>query len=161
MTIKIIQADYHDPRQAKDIILALDSYAKDPMGGGTSLKDEVKQNLIVQLQQISHAFSILAYVDNQIAGLTNCFQLFSTFSCKPLINIHDLVVLAQYRGLGLSQKMLGMVEDVAKDLDCCKITLEVLSGNEVAKSAYRKFGFSDYKLDPDKGSALFWEKPLG
>ncbi|MFT5906124.1 MAG: ribosomal protein S18 acetylase RimI-like enzyme, partial [Cryomorphaceae bacterium] len=42
----------------------------------------------------------------------------------------------------------------------CKITLEVLSKNEVAKSAYQKFGFSGYELDPEAGKALFWEKPI-
>jgi len=38
--------------------------------------------------------------------------------------------------------------------------LEVLSNNEVAKSAYSKFGFSGYELDPKAGAALFWQKTL-
>ncbi|MDQ7050362.1 MAG: GNAT family N-acetyltransferase [Enterobacterales bacterium] len=160
MTIQIVRADYHNPNHAKDLILALDSYAQDPMGGSTALTTNVKQHLIGQLQNLPHAFSLLAYADNQIAGLANCFQLFSTFSCKPIINIHDLVVLNKFRGRGISQQMLEKVVKIATGLGCCKITLEVLSGNEVAKSAYRKFGFKDYELDPNKGSALFWEKTL-
>jgi ribosomal protein S18 acetylase RimI-like enzyme len=36
----------------------------------------------------------------------------------------------------------------------------VLSNNEAAKSAYQKFGFSDYELDPQAGTALFWQKLL-
>ena len=43
---------------------------------------------------------------------------------------------------------------------CCKITLEVLEGNEVARSAYRKFGFDGAKFDPAYGAMLFWNKPL-
>ena len=56
--------------------------------------------------------------------------------------------------------MLAKVEEVARARGCCKLTLEVLSNNEAAKSAYRRCGFSDYQLDPNAGSALFWEKTL-
>lgn len=56
--------------------------------------------------------------------------------------------------------MLEKVEEIARSKDCCKVTLEVLSNNEVAKSAYRKFGFSGYELDPEAGFALFWQKSL-
>jgi len=37
---------------------------------------------------------------------------------------------------GISQMMLEKVEEIAKEKGCCKITLEVLSNNEVAKSSY-------------------------
>ncbi|MFQ5485228.1 MAG: GNAT family N-acetyltransferase [Desulfobacterales bacterium] len=83
-----------------------------------------------------------------------------SFSCKPLINIHDVVVLNEFRGNGISLKMLDKVEEIAKSKGCCKITLEVLSNNDVAKSAYRKFGFSSYELDPKAGTAVFWQKLL-
>ena len=43
---------------------------------------------------------------------------------------------------------------------CCKLTLEVLDNNFIAKALYKKFGFSDYQLDPEYGNALFWEKKL-
>ena len=52
------------------------------------------------------------------------------------------------------------VEEVALLKGCFKITLEVLSSNVPAKAAYEKFGFTGYELDPEKGHALFWEKPL-
>jgi len=90
----------------------------------------------------------------------NCFEAFSTFLCKPLINIHDLVVIETYRSRGVSQRMLEKVEEIAKSKGCCKLTLEVLSGNVAAKSSYRKFGFDDYMLDPEAGSALFWQKRI-
>lgn len=160
MKIEIIKADYQNPNHAKDVTDLLDAYAIDPMGGGEALQNKVKENLTAELAKLPHAFSILAYVDEQPAGLANCFEAFSTFACKPLINIHDLVVLKPFRGLGLSQKMLAKVEEIAKSTGCCKVTLEVLSNNEIAKSAYQKFGFSSYELDPETGSAQFWQKSL-
>ena len=56
--------------------------------------------------------------------------------------------------------MLGKVELLARDRGCCKLTLEVLEGNAVARSAYEKFGFTGYELDPAMGKAHFWEKKL-
>jgi len=160
MNIEIIKADYLNSQHKKVIPVLLDRYASDPMGGGQPLNENVKNNLVEELSKLPHAFSIIAYVDDQAAGLVNCFEAFSTFSCKPLINIHDVVVLNEYRGNGISQRMLNKVEEIAKSKGCCKVTLEVLSNNEVAKSAYSKFGFSGYELDPNTGVALFWHKQL-
>ncbi|MCG6937592.1 MAG: GNAT family N-acetyltransferase [Gammaproteobacteria bacterium] len=160
MNIEVIQADYLNEQHKKEIPMLLDAYASDPMGGGKPLDDDIKNRLVAELSRISHAFSVIAYVDGQPAGLVNCFEGFSTFACKPLINIHDVVVVNKYRGRGISQKMLDKVEEIARAKGCCKITLEVLSNNEVAKSAYEKFGFSGYELDPETGHALFWQKHL-
>jgi ribosomal protein S18 acetylase RimI-like enzyme len=160
MSIEIIKADYLSARHGAAITQLLDGYAADPMGGGAPLSDYVKQNLVNELSKLPHAFSVIAYVDGAPAGLVNCFEGFSTFSCQPLINIHDVVVSPDFRGRGISQRMLAEVEVIARAKNCCKITLEVLSNNEVAKSAYRKFGFNDYELDPEAGTALFWQKKL-
>ncbi len=160
MNIEVFKADYLNQKHEKEIPELLDGYASDPMGGGQPLNETVKKNLVKALSELQHAFSIIAYVDGQPAGLVNCFEAFSTFACKPLINIHDFVVLKDYRGNGLSQKMLDKVEEIAMAKGCCKITMEVLSKNEVAKSAYRKFGFSGYELDSKAGVAQFWQKQL-
>lgn len=160
MSVELIKADYQNPEQGKDIMMMFESYASDPISGGVPLDEMVKSNLISELSKLPYAFSIIAYVNKKPAGLANCFEVFSTFSCKPLINIHDLVVLDGFRGNGISQKLLEKVEEIAKSKGCCKVTLEVLSNNEIAKSAYRKFGFSSYELDPDSGVALFWQKLL-
>jgi len=160
MAVEVFQADYHNSQHGLFIVFLLDHYASDPMGGGEPLSDTVKQKLVASLSNIPHAFSVLATVDGKPAGLVNCFEGFSTFKCKPLINIHDVTVITEFRGLGISQKMLDKVEQIAGSRDCCKITLEVLSNNQPAMSAYRKFGFSEYELDADAGSALFWQKIL-
>ncbi|MBX2835134.1 MAG: GNAT family N-acetyltransferase [Micavibrio sp.] len=160
MTSNIIRADYNNPKHAKDIITLLNSYATDPMGGGTPISEHVRTHLIDKLKSCSTAFSIIAYVGDQPAGLANCFEGFSTFKCAPLINIHDMAVHPNYKGQGLSQKIMAKIEDIGHDIGACKITLEVLSGNIIAQNAYKKFGFSDYELDPEKGHALFWEKTI-
>ena len=160
MNITLKTADYNDPSDAQDFITLLDEYARDPMGGGEGLGDEVKADLAQALAQRNDALTVLCYVDGKPAGLINCIEGFSTFKCKPLLNIHDVVVSKPFRGLGLSQTMLVEVEKIARQRNCCKLTLEVLEGNETARNAYIKFGFSGYELDPQMGKALFWEKAL-
>jgi ribosomal protein S18 acetylase RimI-like enzyme len=160
VNIEILQADYSNEQHAADIITLMDYYASDPMGGATALTHEVKSALVNTLSTIPHALSILCYVDGSPAGLMNGFEGFSTFQCKPLINIHDVVVMSSFRGLGISQKLLTKAEDIAKHKGCCKITLEVLEGNQIAQKAYTKFGFEGYELDPAMGKALFWQKSI-
>lgn len=48
-----------------------------------------------------------------------------------------MAVVPKFRGLGLSQRMLHKVEDIARQRGCCKITLEVLEGNAVARACSR------------------------
>jgi ribosomal protein S18 acetylase RimI-like enzyme len=152
--------DYNDDIQANELLSLLDAYAQDPMGGGSELSTYSKTNLINELKKRPFVFSIICYVDGKPAGFSNCIEGFSTFKCKALINIHDFAVNPEFRGLQLSQKIMQKIEEIAIEKDCCKITLEVLEGNVVAKNAYIKSGFKGYELDPEMGKAVFWEKPL-
>ncbi len=142
------------------VLQLLDHYARDPMGGGEPLSETVQQNLIPQLQQRSDYLGVIALHGDNPVGLINAFEGFSTFAAKPLLNIHDVIVANEYRGNGLAQRMLEKIEQLARERGCCKLTLEVLSNNEVAQGAYRKFGFGAYELDPEAGQALFWQKPI-
>lgn len=160
MKIEVVVVDYLNAQQGADLIHLLDGYAQDPMGGGAPLSATVKQNLVVTLSKTPHAFSLICYVDAEPAGLINCFEGFSTFSCQPLINIHDVVVGNKFRRMGVSQLMFNQVEVIARQKGCCKLTLEVLEGNQVAKNAYLKQGFAGYELSPAMGQALFWQKSI-
>jgi GNAT superfamily N-acetyltransferase len=153
-------ADYADPRDAEDIVALLEAYACDPMGGGEQLGQEVRDEVVEGLSNTPGAFSLIARLDGEAVGLANCFTAFSTFVAKPLINVHDMTVLADHRGQGIGKALLGAVEAEARARGACKITLEVLSGNARAKALYASLGYSDYQLDPEAGYALFWQKRL-
>lgn len=160
MKYVVVIANYQDQNHADAITLLLNEYAMDPMGSGKPLSDFVKENLTKELAKRSSAFSLLVFYGDEPVGLANCFEAFSSFSCKPLINIHDFVASTNHRGKGISQLLLNEIEVIAKEKACCKITLEVLSNNNVAKNAYRKFGFAGYELLESAGTALFWQKEL-
>ncbi|MDN3646843.1 GNAT family N-acetyltransferase [Pontixanthobacter aestiaquae] len=158
--ITVFLADYSNPVHADAIISMLDVYARDPMGGGAPLSDYTRKNLVSGLVQTPGAFSVLAFHGEAPAGLANCFTSFSTFAAKPLVNIHDVVVDARMRGQGIGKRLFKKIEMVAVEKHACKVTLEVLSGNETAKGLYAALGYGDYELDPSKGHALFWQKAL-
>ncbi|MFM7574543.1 MAG: GNAT family N-acetyltransferase, partial [Snowella sp.] len=126
----------------------------------TELSIFVKNNLVSELKKRQGVYIILAFVDDHPAGLVNCFEGFSTFTCKPLLNIHDVIVIEKYRRRGISKKLLNKAEEVAIDLGCCKLTLEVLEGNTIAQMAYKSCGYSGYELNPKTGRAMFWQKKL-
>lgn len=158
--LRLVQVDYNNPNQTQDLVDLLDSYARDPAGGGQPLDESVKRRLPAALAQRPDAFSVIAYVDDQPAGLVNCFEGFSTFACKPLVNIHDVVVQPEFRGHKISHRLLEKVEELARNRGACKLTLEVVEGNIPARKSYEKFGFAPYELDPAMGKALFWEKKI-
>jgi len=158
LTIDLV--DYRDPEDGAALVMLLDAYACDPMGGGEPLTDEVRDLLPRRLAEVAGAFSLIARLDDRPVGLANCFTLFSTFAAEPLINVHDVAVLPQHRGMGIARALMARIEDEARARGACKVTLEVLSGNLPAKSLYSDLGYSDYVLDPKVGQALFWQKKL-
>jgi GNAT superfamily N-acetyltransferase len=158
--VEIVEGNLAFPEHAAALVRLLEEYARDPMGGGKGLPRHTRENLVAELRKRDAAHVILAFVDREPAGLVVCLEGFSTFACRPLLNIHDTVVSASHRGKGLCKQMLERVEALALRLGCCKLTLEVLEGNTVAQAAYRSFGFGGYELDPRMGKAMFWEKKL-
>jgi ribosomal protein S18 acetylase RimI-like enzyme len=153
-------ADFNNPFHASAIVFLLNEYAKDDMGGGEPLSTFTQANLVSEMAKRPTIHTVIAFVDAKPAGLINCMEGFSTFACKPLLNIHDIVVLAEYRGQGISSQLLKKAEEIGKDLGCCKLTLEVLEGNKLAQAAYIANGFAGYQLDPVMGRAMFWQKKL-
>jgi ribosomal protein S18 acetylase RimI-like enzyme len=156
----IVEADLSLPEHAAAVLLLMEEYARDPMGGGKGLSEFARTNLVEAMRKRSDVRVVLAWDGGKPVGLANCIEGFSSFACKPLLNIHDLVVTRSHRGRGIALLMLEKVEEIAARTGCCKLTLEVLEGNQTAQAAYRKFGFQGYELDPRAGRALFWEKKL-
>ena len=158
--LTITQVDFNNPQHCADLLRLLNNYALDPMGGGEALSAYAQENLIRELSQRNIISSFIAYVDGQAAGFSNCIEGFSTFACKPLLNIHDFAVNPEFRGHGIAKALLNAIDELARAKGCCKITLEVLQGNLPAKQLYEAMGFAVYELDPEMGGALFMQKKL-
>ena len=157
----IVEAvDFSNPEQGRALLQLLNAYALDPMGGGEALPQATEERLLTEMAKREGIYSFIAYVDAVAVGLVNCVEGFSTFAAQPLCNIHDIAVLPDYRGQGIARALMQRVCEHARTRGCCKVTLEVLTGNTRARNAYRSFGFKPYQLDPTLGAAEFWELKL-
>ena len=75
--VLVLQASYTNPVHAEAIALVLNHYAEDPMGGGQALAPDVLQQLPGELAKRPHAFSVLAFVCGEPAGLVPTASLAS------------------------------------------------------------------------------------
>ena len=158
--LRILSNPYADVAHARAIFDLLDTYARDPMGGGTALEPAVRRDLVPELRRRPWIVTLLALSGETPAGLLIGLEGFSTFAARPLFNIHDVAVHPDFRGRGIGSALFLEAEKIACKRGCCKLTLEVLEGNEGAKRLYGRLGFKAYKLDPEMGVAQFWEKPI-
>jgi len=156
--LTILQADLQQVQHANDLLLMLNTYATDPMGGGEPLSDFVQKNLIAELKKRPGIRGFLAYENDLAVGFAICIEGFSTFACKPLLNIHDFGVHPAFRGQGIAKKLLRFISDFAQTEGYCKITLEVLQGNGPAHALYLDQGFTSYELNPSMGGAIMMQK---
>jgi GNAT superfamily N-acetyltransferase len=160
VTLRVVAVDLKKEANSKAWLELLDHYARDPMGGGAGLSEYAKANLVRELQALPTFHGALAWRGNEAVGLINCFAGFSTFSAKPLLNIHDIVTRDDSRGQGIGQALLQWAEWRARELGCCNLTLEILSGNTRAMASYERAGYAPYVLDPAAGHALLMQKLL-
>lgn len=156
--VDILRADYTDPRQRSAIPSLLNAYAKGLLGFQKEIDGHVLTALVPGLERMQNAVVLLARIDDAYVGMAICFLGFSTFHAKPLINIHDFMVLKEFRGQGVGRALLKEIESIARDLDCCKITLEVQENNTTARRLYRRNGFKDSFLDQEAGDQLSMTK---
>lgn len=156
--VEIVRADYTNPRQRSAIPCLLNVYAKGLLGYRKNINDHVLDALVPGLERTQNDLVLLARTDDEYVGMAICFLGFSTFHARSLINIHDFMVLEDFRGQGIGRALLKEIEIIAHGMDCCKITLEVQENNTPARRLYRSGGFKDSFLDQEAGSQLSMTK---
>ncbi|MCA9186800.1 MAG: GNAT family N-acetyltransferase [Pirellulaceae bacterium] len=158
--LHIFLADLDDPAHARAVCELTQIYAIDPMGNGKPLDDDVMERLIPGLRRHPTTRIFLVFDGEHAVGIATCFLGFSTFAARPLINIHDLAIVPDYRGHGLAKKLLRVIESYARQVDCCKITLEVVENNRRARAVYEQFGFAQAVYGESDSGALYYAKDL-
>jgi len=137
----IVLADLANPAHHAAILDLLDMYSRNEFGDGKPLSAEARASLIPGLIKHGKSRVFLAYEGDVPAGLAICFIGFSSFKAKPLVNVHDLAVVPQFRGQGIGKALLEAVAADARALGCGKVTLEVRADNARAIDLYRRVGF--------------------
>ncbi|MGD8340541.1 MAG: GNAT family N-acetyltransferase [Gammaproteobacteria bacterium] len=155
MDISVIESDLDDDAEGHALVKLLDSYAVEPNGQSAPIDAAITNEIVPGLKRHPTKLVLLAVVDEVFAGAAVCFWVFSTFTAKPVLNIHDLVVLPEYRGQGIGTALLDEAESRARAAGASRMTLEVRDSNRHAKRLYERYGFGPWS-DP----TLFVTKPL-
>lgn len=159
-SLRVEEADLTSLPHAETVLHLLDTYSGDPFGDGHPLSEEARRNVIAGLRQHPTTLVFLAYHESEPVGLAICFRGYSTFAARPLINISDYYVSPSSRGQGIGRLLLQAVEQKARELGCCRLTLEVQENNQRAQRVYSAAGFAQAMHHPEAGGALFFSKEL-
>lgn len=153
--IKIIECDFNNCDHAKALVTLMNHYIKDKMGNAKPLDKQQGLKLMEGLKNHPSKLVLFAELNNKLIGLAVCYVNFATFTCMPFINIHDIVVLDEYRNKGVGHKLMHAIHAHAISMGCSKITLEVREDNLNAQHLYKTLGYTDCKP-----KMFFWEKKL-
>jgi ribosomal protein S18 acetylase RimI-like enzyme len=155
MDIRVLPVEFSNPTHAAALVELLDLYAQDEMGDRQPLPDEVKRNLVPRLAATWTCRAWVAWEGERPVGVLIAFLGFSTFRAQPLLNLHDIAVRPGARGGGIGKQLIAAAEATARELGCCKMTLEVRIDNDPAKRCYAACGF-----EPGEPHQEFWRKAL-
>jgi ribosomal protein S18 acetylase RimI-like enzyme len=153
--LEVISCDFANKSHCEALVKLMNEYISDKMGGGLPYTAEQQIQLVEGLKNHPVRLVYLAVAEDQFVGLTNCFVNFATFTVKPYINIHDVIVTTLWRNKGVGRKMLQHVVEKAIELGCAKVTLEVRADNHNARFLYNSLGFND--AEPRQ---YYWTKYL-
>lgn len=136
-------ADLSKSGDADAVVRLTNLYATDPCGGrdGEPLADEHLQALVPAMRAHGHVFVVLAEDGSEAIGHATCVMSFSTFKVGPVLNVHDLHVVASHRKQGVGRSLLEAAMEEGRRRGATKATLEVLTHNAGAERLYRDLGF--------------------
>ncbi len=83
--------------------------------------------------------AILAFVDDEPAGLALFHSRFSTWLGRPGMYLEDLYVLEKARGLGVGRRLMARLAAIAVDRSWGRIDFQVLDWNP-ARDFYHRLG---------------------
>lgn len=152
--VTIHQANLNRMEDQQAVVMLVRAFAREVLSAKKQPNIQ-PVDLISGLNRHPTSVVFLAKRLKEYIGIITAFYGFSTFAARQTINIHDLHVMPDWRRQGVATRLLQAVEEKARRLNCCKLTLEVHDKNAAAQALYRKF-----RIKPCKPPQQFWEKPL-
>ncbi len=155
LPLKVLECDFENPVHCETLADLMNAYITDRMGAGRPYTPEQRKQLVEGLKNHPSCLVMFVAAGEKMIGLANCFINFATFSLKPFINVHDVIVLKEFRGTGAGRRLMEGVIEHAQKIGCSKITLEVREDNEPAQNLYKSLDFNE--CEPVH---YFWTKYL-
>ncbi|MFA9370562.1 MAG: GNAT family N-acetyltransferase [Labilibaculum antarcticum] len=106
LTYSFVELDLDNQNHQTALFNLMNAYMLDRMGCEKPLQTDSFQYLFRGLQKQTNYIGVLVKGQDKYIALANCFVNFSTFQ----INIHNLIVLPDYRGKGLGRFLMQSVD---------------------------------------------------
>lgn len=155
MKKQCIRVDLANEIHTQKLVELLNAYMEDEMGISKSMPANLGPKIIEGLKKHPAYLGFFVLVENNFAALANCNVNYSTWKAQSLINIHDFIVLPDFRKQGIGLFLLKEIENYARENNCCKVNLEVRHDNFKAQKLYQKAGFCE--CTPPM---FFWENVI-
>ncbi|MDR2809995.1 MAG: GNAT family N-acetyltransferase [Tannerellaceae bacterium] len=151
----ITRCDLSIAEHRRAVTALINVYIADEMGGGSPLTDSEQVRLVEGLDKHPATVVLLAASASRYVGMLVAFENFSTFTARPMVNIHDVIVHPEYRGKGIGRLLMNGIIGEATRRGASRITLEVRQDNLVAQGLYQSLGFEE-----TSPSMYYWRKNL-
>lgn len=103
--------------------------------------DTAKEFLTERLRNRDSKVFVCETIDNKLVGFVQLFPLFSSTRMKKLWLLNDLFVNPEFRGKGISVKLIERAKKLVKDSSACAMFLETEKSNLIGNNLYPKTGF--------------------
>ena len=122
-----------------DLVLLFDAYrvwyrkSTDMTGAKAFLKARIEKK---------ESVIYIAYNEfGEMAGFTQLYPLFSSTRMKRLWLLNDLFVHPDFRGVGISKKLIAKAKQLCRDTQACAMILETEKTNMIGNELYPRTGF--------------------
>ena len=103
---------------------------------------QAKNTDIELLSELFNGYRVFSREDSDVdAGFVQLFLLFSSTRMKKLWLLNDLFVTSDYRGKGISVKLIERAKKLVTDSAACAMFLETEKSNIIGNNLYHKTGF--------------------
>lgn len=100
-----------------------------------------KNFLSARLNQNDSEIFVCEIKQNKLAGFVQLYPLFSSTRMKKLWLLNDLFVDPEFRGKGISVKLIDRAKILVKESGACAMFLETGKSNMIGNNLYPRAGF--------------------
>lgn len=83
----------------------------------------------------------LAYVEGKAVGFVQLYALFHYIKLEKQLLLSDLYVHPDYRGMGISVKLIDQAKAFCDEVGACGLMLETEKTNDIGNTLYPRCGF--------------------
>ncbi len=98
---------------------------------------------IKELIENEEIISLIAYADDEPAGIMNCFfKYYTTYTGRSILYIEDLYTRSRFRSNGIGRSLFEKAKEIAVTKSCEKIELKCAQWNVRSAEFYESLGMN-------------------